>query len=344
MSRHVLGTLVAVLLARSLAIHLHLAMPQVAMACVFIVMQPQLELVLVKSAYRLGATVAGAIVTPLLASLSSATPAGFLLALGCWVSAWTCMAAFGRQFPAYGLVLTGYTAVIIGIPVVFEPQRAGTEALMRVQEVGLGIVCASMVAALAHWRAASARDGLATADAGAGARPILPPPRAWPEALAAAAYPASAMLATGALWLATGWSGGAMATLNTTVNCALVALSPAPRTAATQLSRGMLLAVAASLAVQATALFLGPALSLWLVLVPALALGAMFTARPATTGLGLGFSITLCMLSLPAGSSASGQPGYIENAGGMLLSVVALMAISAAGERLALLSRRPCHS
>jgi uncharacterized membrane protein YccC len=341
MPRHVLSTLLAVLLARSLAVHAGLAMPQVAMACVFIVMQPRIELVLAKSLYRLAGTLAGALAVTVLAGRFAATPAGFLLALGCWVCFCTALATFSTQYRAYGIVLAGYTAVIVGIPVAFEPQQAGVEALMRLKEVGLGIACAALLAIAGNLAWPSLPRGAArVADAvpGRGARP-----RPIPAAVIAALFPASAILLIGSLWVGTGWTGGAVAALNTTVNCALVALAPAPFAAAKLMARGTLLALVAAVLVHAAGPVLGDDLAFYLVLLPALAAGARWTARPETTGLGLGYGITLCMLGVPAGLAPGALSTHQDAAAGMLLSIVALLAICAAACRLAARARRePC--
>lgn len=329
MSHHVLRTMLAASLAGLLALALSLPMPQVAMACVFIVMQPNIELVLAKSVYRLAGTLAGALAVTVLARLHAWTPAGFLAVIGCWVCLCTSLATFGTQLRAYAIVLTGYTAVIVAIPVLHEPARAGVEALLRLQEVGLGIVCAAAVSLVLRG-GGSGIDRAVPAVAHAGVGPRMR------SALAAALHPACAMLAVGALWLASGWAGGAMATLNTTVNCALIALAPAPRAAARQMAGGTLLALAAGVIVHAAYPLLGAPLTLALVLLPALAAGAVFTGRPGGLGFGLGYGITLCMLGLPDGVGQSLHGGFGAEAAGILLSTVALLVISTSLHRLPL--------
>jgi uncharacterized membrane protein YccC len=319
MKRHVLSTLLAVLLVRSLAIHFGFAMPQVPMACVFIVMQPRVELVLVKSVYRLAGTLAGALAITVLAGLCAASPTAFLLAIGCWVAVCTAMATFSTQFRAYGIVLAGYTA------------------LMRLMEIGLGILSAALLAVIsgrAGWKRELSADFLASPAHGSFTKSAT-----LPAALNAALLPACAIFAVGAFWMSTRWPGGAVATLNTTVNCALVALVPAPLAAAMQISRGTLLAIVVALLIHAAYPILGETLTFGMLLVPALALGAMFTGRQDKLGFGLGYSIILCMLGLPEGA---GQPTHVDAAAGILLSVVALVAICALAHLLSA-RRRPCN-
>lgn len=346
MFAHILSTVTAALLARALAIHFHLAMPQVAMACVFIIMQPQLEQVLSKSMYRMVGSIVGVLATLLLAGRYAATPAGFLLAVGCWVSFCTASARMGRQPRAYAVVLSGYTAVIVGVRIAFEPDQAGLEGLMRLQEVGLGIGCAVMLAMLrqafsaaassyaALWSISLATPATTAATATATpAMPLIPGVPGLQAPLAAALHPAAALFLVGGFWLAGGWAGGAIATLNTTVNAALVSLAPSPRAAAEQIARGTLLSVAVSLLVQGAYHLLDAETALYLVLAPALALAAYINARPERLAMGLGYGISLCMLGYPH-SSLPGQASYLDDAGGILLSVPALLLVCATIHRL----------
>jgi uncharacterized membrane protein YccC len=164
-----------------------------------------------------------------------------------------------------------------------------------------------------------------------------------PAALTAALLPATAILTVGALWIGTRWPGGGIATLNTTVNCALVALAPAPLAAAMQMSRGTLIAIVTALLIQAAYPILGEHLAFVILLMSALALGAAFTGRQDKLGFGLGYSITLCMLGLPDAAARRGQPTQLDAAAGLLLSVVASVAICALAQRIAARSRRqPC--
>ncbi|WP_395408279.1 FUSC family protein [Pseudoduganella sp. UC29_106] len=135
-------------------------------------------------------------------------------------------------------------------------------------------------------------------------------------------YPALAMLAMASLWLATSWRGGGMATLNATVDCALIALAPQPLKAAVQMTIGTLGAVAAGLALQLAYPLFG---AHWLLLAPFLALGAWLTGRQEALGAGLGFSITLSMLAYPP-NAHNGQ--HLYDAAGLILSVLILTAIA----------------
>lgn len=356
MFRHVFNTVAAALTALYIAMLMELPMPPIAMVCVFIVMQPATKLVLSKSFYRLLGTVAGALAACALAAISGST-ALFLAGLGVWAALLTAAAAFSKQPRAYSIVLTGYTPILIGIPAIAHAGHIVPDALARLAEVGIGIACAAAAvllngppsapaapiepatvpqpasacrASLARLHPESARQaplaGLCPASASASAWRAalarLGPASAW-RASVAGLYPALAMLAMASLWLATSWRGGGMATLNATVDCALVALAPQPVRAAVQMTIGTLAAVAAGLALQLAYPLLG---AHRLPLVPVLALGAWLTGRQETLGAGLGFSITLSMLAYPPNAH---QGQHLYDAAGLILSVLILTAIAA---------------
>lgn len=341
MFRHVLNTVAAALAALFLAMHLELPMPPIAMVCVFIVMQPATELVLSKSFYRLLGTVAGALAACALAALSAST-AAFLVSLGVWAALLTTAAAFSKQPRAYSIVLTGYTPILIGIPAIVHAGQIGPDALARLAEVAIGLLCAAAAALLnGPQRALAAQPDRPQRRPAAlnalAAVPMLPIRRrrrpaatiarvAAPgtgRAMQAGLYPALAMLAMASLWLSTSWRGGGMATLNATVDCALVALAPQPLRAAVQMTIGTLGAVAAGLALQLAYPLLG---AYWLLLAPVLAFGAWLTGRQETLGAGLGFSITLSMLAYPP-NAHNGQ--HLYDAAGLILSVLMLTTIAA---------------
>jgi uncharacterized membrane protein YccC len=327
MLRHIFNTVATAFLAMAIAVRLGLPAPQIAMVCVFIVMQPQARLVFAKGYHRMPGTVGGALAAWAMAALFSQSPAYFLAAAGVWVALLTAVAAFHSQLTAYSFLLTGYTPILIVIPMALDAGRIGASAASRLAEVALGIVCASAVAfASSRW------PGKGTQPAPQPAAPALPAHAA--RASLAGLHPAIAMAAMGTLWLATSWRGGPMATLNATVNCALVALAAQPVRAALQMTWGTLLAVAAGLALQLSYPHLP--VSPYLLYAPALALGAWMTGRPESLAQGLGYSITLCMLGYPGGSlvggGGAGDGGggqFLYDAAGLALSVLVQTAVCA---------------
>jgi uncharacterized membrane protein YccC len=145
---YALKALTAAFLALGLAMKLDLPQPRTAMTTVFILMTPQSGRVLAKSFYRMCGTLVGLVVMLGLISLFSQQPELFIASTAIWVGICTAGSARNRNFRSYGFVLAGYTAALIGIPVVQNPDGAYMSALTRVAEITLGIVCSGAVSAL----------------------------------------------------------------------------------------------------------------------------------------------------------------------------------------------------
>jgi len=148
--------LIASFLTLWLAMRLELPQPSTAITTVFIVMQPQSGHVLAKSIYRfIGTLVGSAFMVFLMAMFAQQTDL-FLAGLAIWVCICSTGAARNRNFRAYGFVLAGYTAVMVGLPVVSHPDKVFMAAAWRVLEITLGIICATLVSATLLPRTASA--------------------------------------------------------------------------------------------------------------------------------------------------------------------------------------------
>ncbi|MBC3954742.1 FUSC family protein [Pseudomonas triticifolii] len=154
--------LIAAFLTYWLALRLELPQPRTAMITVFIVMQPQSGQVFAKSFYRLLGTLAGSAMMVLLMALFAQNSVPFLGCLALWVGLCSAGAARYRNFRAYGFVLAGYTAAMVGLPALAHPQGAFMAAVWRVLEISLGILCATAVSAalLPQSSSASMRNAL----------------------------------------------------------------------------------------------------------------------------------------------------------------------------------------
>ena len=145
---HLFKTVTAALLALGIAMLLDLQQPRTAMTTVFVLMQPVSGMVLAKSFYRICGTVVGTIAALVLGALFVQQPEWYMFGLATWVGACIAAAVRYRHFRWYGFVLAGYTAALIGIPTVSEPNGLFLAALTRAAEVAVGIVCSSAVSAL----------------------------------------------------------------------------------------------------------------------------------------------------------------------------------------------------
>src|SRR4029077_18786822 len=133
------------LIALLVAFTFNLDQPQWALLTVFIVAQPQSGLVLAKSFYRIIGTFTGAAVALLLVSLFAQERVLFLGALALWIGLCTFGSQYARNFTAYGFVLSGYTAAIVGIPGALDAGNAFYVATARVTEISLGIIVTATV-------------------------------------------------------------------------------------------------------------------------------------------------------------------------------------------------------
>lgn len=139
--------LAAALTTLWLAMRLEMPQPSTAVMAVFIVMQPQSGQVIAKSLHRLLGTVVGlAAMLPLLA-LFAQEPVLFLGGMALWVALCTAGAARYRDLRSYSCLLAGYTATLIGLTAIQHPETAFVQALWRVLEIGLGVLCCSLFSA-----------------------------------------------------------------------------------------------------------------------------------------------------------------------------------------------------
>ncbi|MCU1732456.1 MULTISPECIES: FUSC family protein [unclassified Pseudomonas] len=153
---YIFKVLVAAFATLWLAMRLELPQPRTAMITVFIVMQPQSGHVFAKSFYRVLGTLAGSAMMVALIAIFPQNTELFLPSLALWVGLCSAGAMRYRTFRAYGFVLAGYTAAMIGLPILDQPQQAFMAAVWRVLEIGLGIFISTLVSAAILPQSASA--------------------------------------------------------------------------------------------------------------------------------------------------------------------------------------------
>lgn len=143
-----LNSFVAAMLALWIGFAVGLPRPYWAMTTAYIVSQPLAGAVRSKALYRvLGTMLGGAAAVALVPNLVNA-PVLLCLALALWVGACLTISLLDRTPRSYVLMLAGYTAAIIGFPAVSQPGAIFDLAVWRVVEIGLGIVCATLVHSL----------------------------------------------------------------------------------------------------------------------------------------------------------------------------------------------------
>jgi uncharacterized membrane protein YccC len=138
----------AAMLAMYLASRAGLPRPFWALMTTYVVAHPLAGAVRSKALYRFCGTLIGSTATVLLVPALSNAPELLTLVLALWVGLCLCISLFDRTPRSYVFMLAGYTAALIGFPSVQTPLVLFDTAVARVEEIGLGIFCATLVHSL----------------------------------------------------------------------------------------------------------------------------------------------------------------------------------------------------
>ncbi len=139
------NSFIAAMLALYVSVALGFERPFWAMATVYIVSQPLAGTVRSKAVFRFGGTVIGAIATVIIVPPLANAPILLTLAMACWVCGCQFLSLLDRTPRSYLFMLAGYTAAIIGFPSVDHPDLVFNVAILRAQEIGVGVACATLV-------------------------------------------------------------------------------------------------------------------------------------------------------------------------------------------------------
>ncbi|WP_020652828.1 FUSC family protein [Massilia niastensis] len=138
----------AAMLALYIAMSIGLPRPFWALMTAYIVAAPFAGPTRSKAVYRFGGTLLGAFATVLIVPAFYNSPELLSLALSLWVGGCLFVSLLDRTPRSYVLMLAGYTAGLIAFPAVNEPGTIFDIALARVEEILLGITCATVVHSL----------------------------------------------------------------------------------------------------------------------------------------------------------------------------------------------------
>jgi uncharacterized membrane protein YccC len=119
-----------------------------AMMTAYIVASPLAGAVRSKALFRVCGTLLGSAATVALVPNLANAPELLSLALACWVAACLYVSLLDRTPRSYIFMLSGYTAGQIGRPSVADPATVFDTALARVEEIGVGILSATLVHSL----------------------------------------------------------------------------------------------------------------------------------------------------------------------------------------------------
>jgi uncharacterized membrane protein YccC len=143
-----LKTFAAAMLAYSIAIWLETPRPYWAMASVFITSNPLTGATSSKAVYRiLGTLIGGAGTIVLLPNLVN-SPELLSLGIALWLGIFLYFALIDGTLRSYVFMLAGYTVALLAFPIVSTPELTFDIVVSRVQEITLGIICASVVSML----------------------------------------------------------------------------------------------------------------------------------------------------------------------------------------------------
>jgi uncharacterized membrane protein YccC len=144
-----LNCFIAAMLSLFIAFRLDFENPWWAMVTVYLTSQPLFSGALrARAVYRVMGTLIGAIamvvIVPNLVDSAELTTA----AISLWVAFCIYASVLDHSPRAYALMLSGYTAALIGFPSVFNPDGVFDIAIARTEETVLGTVCAAVVHSL----------------------------------------------------------------------------------------------------------------------------------------------------------------------------------------------------
>ncbi|MDP9894844.1 putative membrane protein YccC [Variovorax boronicumulans] len=144
-----LKSFVAAMFALYLSSRFGLPRPFWAMMTAYIVAHPLASHVRSKALYRFLGTLLGCAATVVLVPSLSGSPELLSLALALWVGLCLYVSLLDRSARSYVFMLAGYSAALIGFPLVEAPAEMFDTAVARATEIGLGILCACVVHGIA---------------------------------------------------------------------------------------------------------------------------------------------------------------------------------------------------
>lgn len=135
----------AAMLAYFIALRIGLPRPAWAIVTVYLVSQPTGGASLSRGLYRLMGTLAGALATVTIVPTFANEPVVCSAVLAGWIGLGLFLSLLDRTPRSYAFVLSGYTTSLIGFPAVAAPAAVFDTAIVRVQEIALGILCAVVI-------------------------------------------------------------------------------------------------------------------------------------------------------------------------------------------------------
>jgi uncharacterized membrane protein YccC len=133
------------MLAVYIASQLDLQRPHWAMLTVYLTSQPFVGALRSKALFRIIGTVLSASVAVILVPAFVDEPLLLSVAVVGWAGLCLYVSLLDRTPRSYAFMLAGYTAMTIAFSSVATPDAVFTTALARIEEIALGIACATIV-------------------------------------------------------------------------------------------------------------------------------------------------------------------------------------------------------
>lgn len=159
-----LRTVVAGLLCLYLAFMFDLEQPKWALMTVIIISLPLAGMTLKRSLAQVLGTVVGAAVAVLLMALFAQMPYTLVASLALWLGLCTAGGTLLRYTDSHAFVLSGFTAVVVAMLAVPEPEGTFMLAVTRVTETLLAVACVAVVSLLSARPQAVANSYFAKVD------------------------------------------------------------------------------------------------------------------------------------------------------------------------------------
>ncbi|MBB3910570.1 FUSC family protein [Sphingomonas desiccabilis] len=132
------------LLALFLSFAIGLERPFWAMVTVYIASQPLSGASVSKGVFRLIGTAVGAGAAVVMVPAFVNAPVLLTLVMALWVGGCLFVSLLDRTPRSYLFMLAGYTAAFVGFPAAGHPEQVFGTAVLRAQEIGLGVFCAML--------------------------------------------------------------------------------------------------------------------------------------------------------------------------------------------------------
>ncbi|KAI3592114.1 Tetrapartite efflux system, inner membrane component FusBC-like [Cupriavidus sp. U2] len=138
----------AAMLALYIALSFGLPRPYWAMATVYFVSNPLTGATRSKAAYRVAGTMLGAMAAVITVPQLVSMPIVLMGAIALWIMVLVYLSLLQRTPRSYVFLLAAYTLPIVALPAVMQPADIFDIAVARIEEIVIGIVCASLVGAI----------------------------------------------------------------------------------------------------------------------------------------------------------------------------------------------------